>query len=63
MISGDLKMYGRGFYGGFSFRFPFYFGFCRPSKEDCLHELERYKADLEYELKKVNEEIERIRKE
>jgi hypothetical protein len=57
-------MYGRGFYSGFGFRFPgFYFGFGYPSKEDRLHELERYKADLEYELKKVNEEIERVKKE
>ena len=57
-------MYRRGFYGGFGFRFPgFYFGFEHPSKEDQLHELERYKADLEYELKKMNEEIERVKRE
>ena len=57
-------MYRRGFFGGFGFRFPgFYFGFEHPSKEDQLHELERYKADLEYELKKVNEEIERVKSE
>jgi hypothetical protein len=31
--------------------------------EDKLHELEGYKADLEYELKKVNEEVEKIKKE
>ncbi|BDC35763.1 MAG: hypothetical protein EF806_04600 [Candidatus Methanoliparum thermophilum] len=55
-------MFRRGFYGGFSFCFPgFYFGFEYPSEEDQLHELERYKADLEYELKKVNEEIEKIK--
>jgi hypothetical protein len=57
-MRGDLKMFGHGFYFHFP---PFYFGFEYPSKEDRLHHLERYKRDLEYELKKVNEEIERIK--
>ena len=55
-------MYRRGFFGGFHFHFPpFYFGFEYPSKEDRLYDLERYKRDLEYELKKVNEEIKRVK--
>jgi hypothetical protein len=57
-------MYRHGFYGGFCSRVPgFYLGFGYPSKEDILHRLEMYKADLEYELKKVNKRIEKIKKE
>ena len=46
-------MYRRGFYDGFGFHLPpFSFELGYLSKEDRLHHLERYKRDLEYELKK-----------
>jgi len=57
LMRGDLKMCRHGFYGGSCFgTVPF-------SREDYLHGLEMYKADLEYELKKVNEKIKKIKKE
>jgi len=54
------------FHFGFGMRpFGFWFGGVRPfpRREDYLRMLERYKEDLEAELKEVEQEIEALRKE
>jgi hypothetical protein len=54
--------YSFGFHLGFS-PFGFYFGGPFPSREEYLRFLQDYKEDLQTELRRVEREIERVRKE